>query len=73
MIRFGVVLMAISTVLFVLQTPFSFVANNLVYDFIFFIFAILSGVLGVLLLFIGVLRDRIKQKKEEDQDDLSKY
>ncbi len=35
--------------------------------------SVFIGVSGTVLLFIGVLADRIKEKKEEKSDDLSKY
>jgi glucose uptake protein GlcU len=33
--------------------------------------SIVIGGLGVVLVFIGVLMDRIKEKQEEDEDDLT--
>lgn len=73
MIRFGIVLIPIATILFILSNSVSFFVINLRYSLTLFISSIVIGILGVLFIFIGVLRDRIKEKKEEDQDDLSKY
>jgi hypothetical protein len=39
----------------------------------FFVIAIGFGVIGAVGLLITVIRERIKDQKEEDQNDLSKY
>ncbi|GGK09125.1 hypothetical protein GCM10007063_34450 [Lentibacillus kapialis] len=73
MIRFGVLLIPTAIVVFILSNVISFFIINIRVSLILFISSIVIGVVGLLLIFIGVLRDKIKEKREEDQDDLSKY
>ena len=73
MIRFGLILIPISTILYILSFAVPFISDKFLYSLILFIIAIILGSLGTIVIFVGVLRDRIKHKKEEDQDDVSKY
>ncbi|ALX47633.1 hypothetical protein [Lentibacillus amyloliquefaciens] len=73
MIRFGVFLIPTAITIFILSNVISFFIINVKVSLILFISSIAIGVLGLLLIFIGVVRDRIKEKRGEDQDDLSKY
>lgn len=73
MIRFGIVLAAVCIIFFLLSITISYIANNLLYVLIIFAISVVIGVTGQLLVLIGVLKERIKEKKEEDQDDVSKY
>ncbi|GAA0440836.1 hypothetical protein GCM10008983_17410 [Lentibacillus halophilus] len=73
MIRFGVLLLPTAILLFVLSNAISFFIINIRVSLILFISSIVIGVIGFLLIFIGVLRDRIQEKRRENQDDLSKY
>ncbi|MGP4107730.1 hypothetical protein [Virgibacillus sp. L01] len=71
--RCGVVLVGVSILIFLLSNTVDFFAINHWYNTIFLISSILAGMTGVLVVLIGVIRDRIKDKKEEDQNDVSKY
>ncbi|WP_164670756.1 hypothetical protein [Virgibacillus doumboii] len=73
MIRTGLILIPLSTVFYVLAVTVSFFASNYLYNITLIISAIVLGSLGTSLVFFGVLKDRVKSKKEEDQDDISKY
>lgn len=69
MIRLGMGFIFIAIILWVLAVPLTFIEPS---GFIFFA-AIIAGFLGGVLVFVGVLRDRMKEIKEDDNDDLSKY
>lgn len=71
--RCGVVFVGISILTFLLSNTVDFFAINHWYNTIFLISSIVIGMTGVLVVLIGVIRDRIKDKKEEDQHDVSKY
>ncbi|GAA0430682.1 hypothetical protein GCM10008983_03880 [Lentibacillus halophilus] len=73
MIWFGVILIPTAVIVFILSNIISFFIINISVSLILFISSIIIAVLAVLFIFIGVLKDRIKEKKEEDQDDLSQY
>lgn len=74
MILAGKILIPIAIVLFIAtSTGISFYVFSIKHSLILYLSSIGTGILGLLLIFIGVIRDRIKQIKEEDKDDLSQY
>lgn len=70
MIKTGVAFILVAAVLWFLAFPLSLLGQ---FSFILFPSAMIIGGLGAVVLLIGVVLDRIKDKKEEDPDDLSKY
>ncbi len=73
MIRIGVSMFPISTILYIVSFAVPFIADNWWYSLVTLILASVIGGLGTVLVFMGVLKDRIQNKKEEDGDDLSQY
>lgn len=69
MIRLGIGFIFIGVLLWIFAFPLAFFEPS----GFFFFSAIVAGFIGSILIFIGVLRDRIKEIKEDDNDDLSKY
>jgi cadmium resistance protein CadD (predicted permease) len=68
-IKAGLAFLGIGAILWVLAIPFAFAKEM----FYLFPSAIVLGILGSILILIGVLIDRLKEKKEDDEDDLGQY
>lgn len=68
MVRLGSGLIVLSALLWIIGYAGLFFES-----FILWISAIILGVIGALLLFIGVFRDRLKENEEDDKNDYSKY
>ncbi|ENH96227.1 hypothetical protein J416_12007 [Gracilibacillus halophilus YIM-C55.5] len=69
MIRAGKVLIPIATVMLIL----AIIPIDFAYSLVMIVLGVVMEGVGIALIFIGVVRDRIKQKKEEDTHDLSQY
>ncbi|WP_335869476.1 hypothetical protein [Bacillus sp. 2205SS5-2] len=77
MIRIGVSLIILALILLTLSylALISFIQAEAFVDKAYYgiVAAILIGFIGSLILIIGVYRDRLKEKKEEENNDYSKY
>ncbi|WP_085524623.1 hypothetical protein [Tuberibacillus sp. Marseille-P3662] len=71
MITTGIIMIAMSSVLGFLVIPA--LTLSVIMTVIMFIFSISAGIIGSILVFAGVLRDRLKEKEEDDQNDYSQY
>lgn len=74
-VKGGVILVRFGSGLIILAVAFWVIGYFAVFfqSFIMFISAITMGAIGAIILFIGVLRERLKDKKEEEENDYSQY
>jgi cadmium resistance protein CadD (predicted permease) len=71
MLKAGLILIFIAVILYVGGIVTAISASSIAVTLI--PSAIVLALLGSILIIIGVINDRLKEKEEEDKDDLSKY
>jgi hypothetical protein len=71
MLKAGLVLIFIAVIMYIGGIATALSASSIAVTLI--PSAIVLALLGSIIIIIGVINDRVKEKEEEDKDDLSKY